>query len=143
MDVTVEDSGISEQPAAGGPAVRASDAERAAVADRVHNALVEGRLDVSEAEQRLAAVYPARDRSDLPVLLADLPMPDVGHPGGGWAAVWRAVVDQAWMSSARIRGAAAAAPDERQRRTVAIVLAAAAVWVTVCLLAGVALGVQA
>jgi Domain of unknown function (DUF1707) len=122
--------------------VRASDAERAAAADRVHTALVEGRLDVGEAEERLAAVYAARHRSDLPVLLADLPVPAAGQPDGGWAAVWRAIVEQAWLSSARARGALPERPDQRQRRAAAVVLIAATVWVTVCVLAGIAVGVH-
>lgn len=66
------------------PPMRASDAERAAAADRLHVALVEGRLDIGETEDRLAAVYAARHRSDRPPLLADLPVPDTDSRVGGW-----------------------------------------------------------
>jgi hypothetical protein len=127
-------------PATTGSGMRASDAERAAAADRLHAALVEGRLGVGETEERLAAVYAARHRSELPPLLADLPMPRTAPPVGGWSPVWRATVDQAWLSSARVRGATPERPDVAQRRAVTVVLAAAALWVIVCLLAGFAAG---
>ncbi len=134
------DAATVAQPAVAVPGMRASDADRAAAADRLHAALAEGRLDIGETEERLAAVYAARHRSDLPPLLADLPIPDPASPPGGWPAVWRVIVDQAWLSSARERGAAPARPDARQRRAVTVVLAAAALWVIVCLLAGFAAG---
>lgn len=140
MDVARDDAA---HPVASEPAVRASDAERAAAADRLHVALAEGRLDVSEIDERIAVVYAARYRSDLSVLLADLPMPAAGDPDGGWGAVWRAVVDQLWASSARARGAVPERPDQRQRQAVAVVLVTAALWVTVCLLAGIAVGMHA
>ncbi|MBN9098087.1 MAG: DUF1707 domain-containing protein [Pseudonocardia sp.] len=128
------------QPASTAPAMRASDAERAAAADRLHTALVEGRLDIAETEDRLGAVYAARLRLELPPLLADLPGPEPASPVGGWPPVWRALVDQAWSSSARARGVAPAPPDAAQRRAATIVLTAAALWAVVCLLAGFAAG---
>ena len=128
------------QSGAVAPPMRASDAERAAAADRLHVALVEGRLDIGETEDRLAAVYAARHRSDLPPLLADLPVPDTDSRVGGWPGVWRVVVDQAWSSSAPARGAAPSRPDAAQRRAVSVVLTAAALWAILCLLAGFAAG---
>ena len=53
--------------------VRASDADRNDVVDRLQHALGEGRLDLAETEERVTAAYAARYRSDLPPLLADLP----------------------------------------------------------------------
>lgn len=129
-----------ERPPTSGPAVRASDAERAAVAERLHAALVEGRLDVAETQERLALVDAARYRADLEPLLADLPVPATAEPGGGWPRVWRTVVDQAWMSSAPLRGERPAPPDPRQRRATTVVLSAAAVWVMALLLVGFAVG---
>ncbi len=56
-DQTGEDARTAVQPVTSGPEMRASDAERAAAADRLHAAIVEGRLDIGETEERLAAVY--------------------------------------------------------------------------------------
>lgn len=56
--------------------MRASDEEREQIAGQVRNAMTEGRLDLQEGEQRLAAVYAARYRDELAPLTADL-------PGGG------------------------------------------------------------
>lgn len=65
--------------------VRASDAERDAVADRVRTAMGEGRLSLDEGEQRLAAVYASTYRDELPALTADLPPaePASRERGGG------------------------------------------------------------
>jgi hypothetical protein len=55
------------------PAVRASDAEREAVAARLRDAAAAGRLTMSEADERLAAAYAAVTRDELTPLTADLP----------------------------------------------------------------------
>ena len=56
----------------GGPALRASDADRESVAERLRVASVEGRIDAEELEQRLADVYAARWVADLDRLVADV-----------------------------------------------------------------------
>jgi Domain of unknown function (DUF1707) len=53
--------------------VLASDAERAEVATIVQSAGGEGRLTLTETEERLAAVYAARYRHELAELTTDLP----------------------------------------------------------------------
>jgi Domain of unknown function (DUF1707) len=53
--------------------LRASDADRDAVADRLRNAAVEGRLEHDELEERLDAALRARTYGDLHGLLTDLP----------------------------------------------------------------------
>jgi hypothetical protein len=53
--------------------IRASDADRDRVADRLHKAAVEGRIDAEELEQRLHAALRARTYGDLRRLVADLP----------------------------------------------------------------------
>jgi ferric-dicitrate binding protein FerR (iron transport regulator) len=64
--------------ATGSPgALRASDAEREAVAARLRTAAAEGRLTLAEADERQAAAYAARTRDELVPLTADLPAP---HP---------------------------------------------------------------
>jgi hypothetical protein len=62
-------------------ALRASDADREAVAERLRVAAIEGRLDADELEQRLHVALRARTYGQLQPLLADLP----GPPGQGVA----------------------------------------------------------
>jgi hypothetical protein len=54
-------------------AVRASDQERDVVLQRVQQAFAEGRLDDGEFDERMRAALTARTRTDLDVLLTDLP----------------------------------------------------------------------
>jgi hypothetical protein len=54
------------------PALRASDADREAVAERLRVASVDGRIDSEELEERLAAVYSARWVADLDRIVADV-----------------------------------------------------------------------
>lgn len=53
--------------------LRASDADRDAVAERLRQAAVEGRLDADELEQRLHTALRARTYGELSRLLSDLP----------------------------------------------------------------------
>ena len=53
--------------------LRASDADREAVAERLRLAAVEGRLEPDELEERLHVALRARTYGDLRRLLADLP----------------------------------------------------------------------
>jgi hypothetical protein len=53
--------------------MRASDSDRQAVADRLRTALDEGRLDLSEYDERLQKTYAAKTYGDLNGLLDDLP----------------------------------------------------------------------
>ncbi|WFE25114.1 DUF1707 domain-containing protein [Solwaraspora sp. WMMD791] len=53
--------------------MRASDADREAVAERLRTALNEGRLDLAEFDERLQRVYAAKTYGDLGGLLTDLP----------------------------------------------------------------------
>ena len=55
--------------------LRASDADRDAIAARLHRAAVEGRLEPDELEQRLHAALRARTYGELGRLVADLPRP--------------------------------------------------------------------
>jgi hypothetical protein len=54
--------------------LRAADADRQFVADRLKDALDEGRLSLSEYDERLRDAYAARTYGDLDRLLVDLPM---------------------------------------------------------------------
>src|SRR3954467_5385390 len=66
------------------PALRASDADREAVAERLRVASVDGRIDSEELEQRLSEVYRAVWVGDLDRLVADVvpppPPPPVAPP---------------------------------------------------------------
>jgi Flp pilus assembly protein TadB len=53
--------------------IRASDADRDAVAERLRQAAVEGRLEPAELEERLHTALRARTYGELDPLLADLP----------------------------------------------------------------------
>jgi hypothetical protein len=68
------------------PALRASDADREAVAERVRVACVDGRIDSEELEQRLAATYGARTVAELDRIVADIsPPPPPAPPPGPYA----------------------------------------------------------
>jgi hypothetical protein len=56
-----------------GDRVRASDKEREQYASMVRAGMTEGRLSLEEGEERLAQVYAAKFRDELPPLTADLP----------------------------------------------------------------------
>jgi hypothetical protein len=60
--------------------VRASDSEREEFAEIVRTAMGEGRLTLEEGEERLARVYAARFRDELPPFADDLP--GGGRPAG-------------------------------------------------------------
>jgi uncharacterized protein DUF1707 len=53
--------------------LRASDADREAVAERLRQATVEGRLVAEEFEERLEAVFRSRTYGELDALVVDLP----------------------------------------------------------------------
>ena len=64
---------MSQPPSGEPPRIRISDADRERAAERLHTALSEGRITVSELEERLAVVYAARYEDDLLPPFADLP----------------------------------------------------------------------
>lgn len=66
------------------PDLRASDAERDAVASELGQHFQDGRLDQAEFDQRVTAAIAAKTRRDLDELLTDLPRASAGQPG--WAA---------------------------------------------------------
>ena len=56
------------------PCPRIADADREVAVTRLQEAVSDGRLELSELEQRLDAVYSAKTRADLDALTADLPV---------------------------------------------------------------------
>jgi hypothetical protein len=67
----------------GEPVVRASDAEREAVVERLQTAVGEGRIDLDEFSQRVDAAYRVATTAELAPLLADLPAPGAEAPAVG------------------------------------------------------------
>ena len=61
--------------------LRASDADREQVAERLRHAAGEGRLLAEELEQRLASALRARTYGELEAVVADLPTVPVGRRG--------------------------------------------------------------
>jgi hypothetical protein len=122
------------------PRVRVSDAERAATVTRLQHALVEGRLDLAETDERVTAAFAARHDSDLQLLLSDLP-PQVPTPDGAppWSALWASAV---WRTRSLVLGAEAAGytpPTPQQCRFAAALAGLAVVWMLVCAVAGAAM----
>jgi hypothetical protein len=65
--------------------IRASDADREQVAERLRHAAGEGRLLAEELEERLEAVFSARTYGELDATVADLPGMTVRPPDRTWA----------------------------------------------------------
>jgi hypothetical protein len=86
------------------PAIRASDQDRDAVAQRLQQAFAERRLDDDEFDERMRAALTARTGADLEKLTADLPAP---APGSSVQAAPAAAAGQravAYKSSIRRGG---------------------------------------
>ncbi|MFB7466317.1 DUF1707 domain-containing protein [Streptomyces sp. NPDC056224] len=84
-----------ERPEKPLPELRASDADRDRVVERLRDAVAEGRLDMEEFEERLEAAYTSRTYAELEPLTRDLPaegaaaaaLPTPGAaPGSPWPA---------------------------------------------------------
>jgi hypothetical protein len=91
-DQTPTGQTLTDQTPTGRPpatAVRVSDAEREAVAQRLRSAAADGRLTLAEADERQALAYAARVHDDLAPLTVDLPgpEPEVVVPARGWRAL--------------------------------------------------------
>ena len=94
---------------AGESQLRASDADRQAVVERLREAHAEGRLDLAEFDERAGSAYAARTYAELAGLTADLPVQPVtptpawaqepaapAPSGSGRALAWR-IVGSAWF----------------------------------------------
>ncbi|MFG2665693.1 DUF1707 domain-containing protein [Streptomyces sp. NPDC048387] len=75
-------------PSPSSPAQRASDADRERVAERLRDAVAEGRLDMEEFEERLEAAYTSRTYAELEPLTQDLPSPLASAPAAS-SASWQ------------------------------------------------------
>ncbi|GAA3748000.1 hypothetical protein GCM10022205_38700 [Spinactinospora alkalitolerans] len=92
--------------------IRAADADRDAVAERLATALAEGRLDLEEYDLRLSSAMRAATLGQLEPLTADLPLrqearspePPASDAGSGDASPWREWFDEwrSWLGGAVI-----------------------------------------
>ncbi|MFI1923672.1 MULTISPECIES: DUF1707 domain-containing protein [unclassified Streptomyces] len=71
---------MTDDAAPGLPDLRASDADRERVAEVLRDALAEGRLDMTEFEERLEETYKARTYGELAPITRDLPVAGVTPP---------------------------------------------------------------
>lgn len=60
--------------------LRAADSDREKIAERLRGALEEGRLDLTEYDDRLGRAYAAKTYGDLHRLVSDLPVPPPAGP---------------------------------------------------------------
>jgi hypothetical protein len=108
--------------------LRASDADRDAVTERLREAAGEGRLATDELEERVDSALRARTYGELARLVADLPRRPNGPwrpPGGGARAVARPAVLGAALLAAAVVALAVVA-------VVVVLLLAAAAWWLAC-----------
>ncbi|MFD9435217.1 DUF1707 domain-containing protein [Streptomyces sp. NPDC060002] len=71
---------MTDDAAPGLPDLRASDADRERVVEVLRDALAEGRLDMTEFEERLEETYKARTYGELAPITRDLPVAGVPLP---------------------------------------------------------------
>jgi hypothetical protein len=105
------------------PGIRISDADREQAAARLQQALAEGRISISELDERLAVVYAARYDADLLPPLADLPgaaLPQVSRAAA--APMVPQVVLKSGMSEIKRRGAWRVPPRLRIQSVMGAVL---------------------
>ncbi|MGH3615718.1 MAG: DUF1707 SHOCT-like domain-containing protein [Pseudonocardia sp.] len=86
------------------PGVRISDADRESAAARLHQALTEGRITLSELEERLSVVYAALYEVELRPPLADLPGAEVTAAAAPSVPAGAAVVLRSGMGPVRRTG---------------------------------------
>lgn len=70
------------------PSLRASDFDREQIAERLRQAMAEGRLSANELEERLGILFAARTYGELDALLADLPVSRPLHQPRARVARW-------------------------------------------------------
>ncbi|MGW7101048.1 DUF1707 SHOCT-like domain-containing protein [Streptomyces sp. NPDC054838] len=110
MGKAVPGTSAPSLPEAALPQLRASDADRERVVERLRDAVAEGRLDMEEFEERLDAAYKSRTYAELDPLTRDLPAPGAAAPVASAApaqpvsAVARAGSGAAWADRIGGRG---------------------------------------
>jgi Flp pilus assembly protein TadB len=95
------------------PNLRAGDADRERIADRLRTSHAEGRIDLSEFQQRLERCYEAKTLGELRELVSDLPRPEQQpqRRSVGWSRPWWALASLAPIVIALIVISAATGHD--------------------------------
>ncbi|MDT0304755.1 DUF1707 SHOCT-like domain-containing protein [Streptomonospora wellingtoniae] len=75
--------------------IRASDADRDRVSERLREAVAEGRLTQAEHEERIDALYRAKTVGDLTEITRDLPLPSEADLGGDRNSPMSAATEEA------------------------------------------------
>jgi hypothetical protein len=78
--------------------MRASDADRERVVERLRTALQEGRLDLGEYDERMQRAYAAKTYGDLDGLLTDLPVAQPPAPAGAEVPHWPKHPTAEWLA---------------------------------------------
>jgi Domain of unknown function (DUF1707) len=84
------------RPRGGARNMRASDADRDAMAEVLRRHYAEGRLDSEEFDERIGRCYTAKRLSELDDLLADLPREEPKRPDSGPEHDWRGRWPAGW-----------------------------------------------
>jgi Domain of unknown function (DUF1707) len=73
------------------PNLRAADADRERIAERLRTSHAEGRLETAELQDRIERCYQAKTLGELSALVKDLPRPDDRNElrPAGWFPPWR------------------------------------------------------
>lgn len=71
------------------PNLRASDVDRERVAERLRKGHAEGRLDLTEFQQRLERCYASKTIGELRQVVNDLPREEPDDARSGWPRSWR------------------------------------------------------
>jgi hypothetical protein len=74
------------------PNLRAADADRERIAERLRKGHAEGRLDIDELQERLELCYRSKTLGELRPLVSDLPRQDLEadrQRSPGWLPPWR------------------------------------------------------
>jgi Domain of unknown function (DUF1707) len=74
------------------PDLRAADADRERVAERLRKSHAEGRLDIDELQERLERCFGSKTLGELRELVSDLPRQDLEEDrrrSSGWFPLWR------------------------------------------------------
>ncbi|WP_051024834.1 MULTISPECIES: DUF1707 domain-containing protein [Nocardia] len=79
--------------------VRASDADREEIVERLRSAMNEGRLNLAEFDDRVQQVYAARTYGELSPILSDLPAvrERPGAAGAGRVPPWVLIMWTPWV----------------------------------------------
>jgi hypothetical protein len=118
---------------AGQDSMRAADADRDVVAERLRVALGEGRLELHEYDERVQRVYAARTYGDLAAVTTDLPAP-VPPERAGLAPVGAGAVQPDVAAAAR--GATAAWLGGIWLPYLRVVAIVVTIWAVTSLIAG-------